>query len=306
MKDMEFLPQEYNIKINIGSILIDIILGDHFLNPHTNFTADAHHHLFYEIQFFLKGDGVIRVDNEDFPVRANEYFVIAPEIYHSHRDNPLNPVSKYCIKFEYSIMNVGFPTFTPKKEMESIIQILSNLKYFHSSNSFNFSSMIEEIQYELSHHAFGYYTKLQTLFTAIFVNILRGVAQSGEIAFSDYNLPNKTPAELRPQIIDRFFYKNYHQHITSEDICNLLYVSKSHLNRILKKYFNTTFKQKLLEIRLEKAKKLLSMTDMSVESISEKVGYVSVESFSSTFKRKTGLSPHAYKTALLKNQIKEG
>ena len=48
-------------------------------------------------------------------------------------------------------------------------------------------------------------------------------------------------------------------------------------------------------MRIESAKKLLTLSDAKVYEISQKVGYVNYEHFSRTFKKITGKSPNEYK-----------
>ena len=57
-----------------------------------------------------------------------------------------------------------------------------------------------------------------------------------------------------------------------------------------------------MKIRMEKALKLLSETEDTVEVISEKVGYMSVKTFRRTFKKIYGFTPSMYRDAVDKER----
>ncbi|SHH01543.1 helix-turn-helix domain-containing protein [Winogradskyella jejuensis] len=67
-------------------------------------------------------------------------------------------------------------------------------------------------------------------------------------------------------------------------------ISKYHLLRLFKKYYGQTPRQYLIDKRLEKSKNLLT-NGISVTETCYAVGFESIGSFSSLFKRKIGKSP---------------
>jgi AraC-like DNA-binding protein len=289
--------QEINLKLPIGLILLDVILGDTFLEPRADFTTEPHKHFFFEVQFYTRGEGTIIIGDRKFQVSENDYFVIGPDVYHSHRDKPTNPLIKHCFKFEYSIKNDEQPFYTPKKEVQNIISILSGLECFHIRDTHGIIGRIAEIRKEIISPSFGSYTILQAHFLFILINILRDIAAQDKKLELPYELPNKSPLELRSKIIDNFINQNYKNNVTADDLCRLLNLSRSHLNRIMKKDYQSTFRQKLIQTRMESAKKLLIMSALTVQEISERVGYSSSDSFSLLFKQKFGISPKAYRDA---------
>ena len=70
------------------------------------------------------------------------------------------------------------------------------------------------------------------------------------------------------------------------------FVSKYHLLRLFKRYYAPP-KQYLLEKRIQKSKEFLKQRK-SVSDTCFAVGFESLGSFSSLFKRKTGLTPTAF------------
>ena len=79
------------------------------------------------------------------------------------------------------------------------------------------------------------------------------------------------------------------------DIAADLFISRAHLIRVFKQNKGITPYQFLLNEKIKIAKALLSTTEMSIKSISDKLCFADEHYFSHLFKQKTGLSPLKYK-----------
>ncbi|MDF2669804.1 MAG: two component transcriptional regulator, AraC family, partial [Paenibacillus sp.] len=83
--------------------------------------------------------------------------------------------------------------------------------------------------------------------------------------------------------------------LTINDLSELLYISDKQTNRILNKYYQTSFKQKQLDTRVQVALDLLQSTEMTISEIAEHVGYAPAYNFSKVFKQKMGITPKQYR-----------
>ncbi|MCH9661875.1 MAG: AraC family transcriptional regulator [Bacteroidetes bacterium] len=83
---------------------------------------------------------------------------------------------------------------------------------------------------------------------------------------------------------------NYDDKLDLDVLSRNQLVSKYHLLRLFKKYYGLTPRQYLIDKRIEKSKELL-MTGMSVTETCHTVGFESLGSFSTLFKKKIGKSP---------------
>ena len=72
-----------------------------------------------------------------------------------------------------------------------------------------------------------------------------------------------------------------------------LCISPRQLDRILRKSYGMSYREKLTEIRIEVSMDLLLTTEKSVAEISEMVGYSSPANFSTFIKNVTGKTPSA-------------
>lgn len=87
----------------------------------------------------------------------------------------------------------------------------------------------------------------------------------------------------------------FSQRIDLEELAAIGVLSPNHLLRTFKQLFHLTPHQYLVTRRMDHACQLLRETDLPVTEVCLAVGFESLGSFSWLFRRKTGLSPQAYR-----------
>lgn len=85
------------------------------------------------------------------------------------------------------------------------------------------------------------------------------------------------------------------QPLTLEDIAAVACLSPNHLLRSFRQVFGMTPHQFLTRARMQRARRLLRTTDLTVAEVAVAVGYTSVSSFTGLFGRHTGCAPAAYR-----------
>lgn len=93
----------------------------------------------------------------------------------------------------------------------------------------------------------------------------------------------------------RYIDTHYTENINLSHVAGQIYISKSYLCDLFKKEMNVTFIDYVTNLRIEKAKYLLSHSDMKMYEISEAVGYNDYAYFSQIFKRHTGTTLSNYR-----------
>jgi AraC-like DNA-binding protein len=83
--------------------------------------------------------------------------------------------------------------------------------------------------------------------------------------------------------------------VTLDEMAQVACLSPNHFLRTFKQAFAQTPHQFVTQLRLERAKRLLVQTGLSVTEIGATVGFESLGSFSWLFARRVGLSPEAYR-----------
>lgn len=97
---------------------------------------------------------------------------------------------------------------------------------------------------------------------------------------------------------------HYAEQLTVEEIARHLSVNRSHLSRVFRTHMAISMKEYILGVRINHGAFLLSMTDESVESIAEQVGFNSLVVFSRMFKKLTGETASAYRKRMKNGDFK--
>ena len=90
---------------------------------------------------------------------------------------------------------------------------------------------------------------------------------------------------------------NVYGDISISDVALSCNVSEAHFRRLFKEYAQKSPIQYRIELKISYAKRMLTDTDMSVESIAEALSFESSSYFCRVFKKKTGMTPSEYRKA---------
>lgn len=92
-----------------------------------------------------------------------------------------------------------------------------------------------------------------------------------------------------------YIRRNYSKNLTQEFIASLFYLNRSYLSQLFKKKTGEKFVDFLNDVRIEKAKELLTNTDKKMYSIAKAVGYDNTKYFFRIFKKRMGITPEQYR-----------
>lgn len=99
----------------------------------------------------------------------------------------------------------------------------------------------------------------------------------------------------RIRLARAFIDRHYDTPITVERISREAGFSPYHFIRLFRAAFRKTPHQYLVQRRIDRAKELLGTSSMSIYDVCFAVGFESLGSFSTLFRREAGLSPSAYR-----------
>ncbi|MBR1741715.1 MAG: helix-turn-helix transcriptional regulator, partial [Lachnospiraceae bacterium] len=91
--------------------------------------------------------------------------------------------------------------------------------------------------------------------------------------------------------ICRFIEQNYAKEISRNSLTEMFHFDPDYASRIFKKETGRSFKQYLIDKRIEEAKKLLLNSDLPISTVSDRVGYENYSYFTRLFKKETGMTP---------------
>jgi len=123
-------------------------------------------------------------------------------------------------------------------------------------------------------------------------DILNEAVKSAAEKINSYN--NKSMKHLLKNAVE-YLEAHYNEPITLNDVSEALYVSPFYLSRMFKKELNKNFVDYLNEIRIRKAKELLTDARYKTYEVAEAVGISDPHYFSKLFKKYEGITPTEYK-----------
>ncbi len=89
---------------------------------------------------------------------------------------------------------------------------------------------------------------------------------------------------------------NYAREISLEEVARALHISPYYLSHLFRERVGGTFTERLTELRLGEAKRLLAGTDLLVAEVAERVGYRDANYFCRVFRKREGQTPRAYRS----------
>lgn len=122
-------------------------------------------------------------------------------------------------------------------------------------------------------------------------------------AWGEVNALPAVRASTREEIYRRLYHaRDYaaallHEPLTLDELARVATMSPTHFLRVFRQAFGQSPHQFLTERRIERAKELLSATNLPVTDICFAVGFESLGSFSWLFRKHVGVSPAHYRRA---------
>lgn len=99
----------------------------------------------------------------------------------------------------------------------------------------------------------------------------------------------------RIRLVRTLIDKHFDSPLTLDQMGRTAGFSRFHFIRVFRDTYKTTPHQYLVARRIERAKHLLRHSEMSITDVCVEVGFSSLGSFSTLFRKATGLSPSSYR-----------
>ena len=100
-------------------------------------------------------------------------------------------------------------------------------------------------------------------------------------------------ADYHMQNIVRYIINHYNEPLATDDIARVFHINRDKLNKEFKLFTNTSIRQFIIEIRLNRAKAFICH-GMPISEVSEKTGFQSTSYFITSFTKRYGISPSKY------------
>ena len=105
----------------------------------------------------------------------------------------------------------------------------------------------------------------------------------------------KVSSRMDIEMVIQYMNNHYQKNITIDDLATVMHRSNSAFMRIFKQETGVSPVEFLIQIRLERARKLLLVTEQSITDIAFNCGFNSSSHFATTFLKKYNINPRNYK-----------
>lgn len=276
------------VKIEFGQHLLEINLNKIFLIDY----GDWHSHPLFELQYVLNGVCRMKIENQQIVLETGQFILMKPNTYHATILDNDNALKKFSLSFRI-LPNTRKSNIQNNREEEKAFEILLNDSNHVIDRSEEMREWILQIFNELQQPKIFSYYSLRSNLTCIMLTILRKIynRSKGEKKHSPASMDEK-----RCALIDYYFNENFHRpEANSKELASYLKISERQLNRILNNLYKCSFNKKLNYIRIQKAMYSLRNSSYTIEEISERVGFFSINYFYKIFREHTGTTPAKYR-----------
>lgn len=283
-------------EVKLEPFVFSVSTNDYFFVKPAGTRPMVHNHASFELHYIFEGRGSISINEKALSYGPGTFYLIPPFAYHCDISKDIR---KYMFQFIYRKDDSSKTGFTPDEAARIYAAIIKNTERI-IVDRYGIGPLIDDLHDEASKKLTGYQFQLSNIFSRIIICMLRAFIDEKED--DELKEDQIISDDKRRDEIDVFFGTNYYQPVTPAQLAKKLMFSTRQLSRILKLLYDKSFKQKLVETRIEAAKYLLQSTDMPVNEICQYIGYESAGWFYSAFKEMTGHTPDEFRKGKTKTE----
>ncbi len=256
------------------------------------FPAQYHYHKYNEFIYFLSGDVISYINDEEYYCHANDAILIHSG--ESHKFLHTTDSEYIVIKFLSDILSTNEQTLSEFEYTYNISNILN--KYKHTrviSNIPELKSLALDAMEHFSQDEYGkeLFIRADTLkICAYIINLWH--KNSNIIHLSD--ITSKENMQIIKNIVNCIADES--GNIKAQEAAKICGFSDGHFSRLFKSILGISFTDYTKAVRINEAANLLKCTNDSITEVAQKLGYSSSSHFISDFKKEKGMSPKQYRS----------
>lgn len=253
-----------------------------------DFSSRYHAHLHTEIMYVVKGSCTVRFDNTKIHLKKAEYVLINPSVYHQLT---VGEEGCHIINLEFHFNQSSDNTITISrilKESKNIVNLQNDPQdYYLLKDPGNFicAALRSIIEFQILKEDNELLTQL--VMSELLIKISQG------IGVNKTTLHNDSYYYIKKVIL--FLESNYDKNLTIQEIADYISLHPSYLQRKFKESMNCTIFEYLCNLRIEKSKYFLEVTDLPITDIPSYIGMNSIQYYINLFHKKNGCTPLQYR-----------
>lgn len=254
-------------------------------NPDCEFEADIHYHDFYEIQFYLAGEGKFILDGKEYPVRQGDVILVDlfhPHILHTEKDRYYE---RFCIDLDPSFL------LTACTEHSNLLELFSSDSTNYPLYHLDIDQLTDYLALLLKYEKIPLVNGRDIMERAILYEILANLFD--DLRSGGGGVKTDNHAVLIIANLIRYINDHINEELSLENLAAEVNYSTFYLCRIFKKYAGCNLTKYIASKRIEYVKNLLQ-DGISASEASEMAGFNNYSYFFKTFRKSTGVSPTEY------------
>lgn len=248
---------------------------------------NMHFHNLLEIGYCYYGDGDLVIEDDSYRFGSKMVSCIPANFLHVTRSD-----ANVVAFWEYLYINPEEILKSSHKSPQEIRGILEavNQKAFFVRVEENpvlatlVSAILEEMKYKNEYHQ----------------ECVRGMVYSLLFEIARFNGKKAIRASGRNGTLQlenaiEYVEQNYSSNFKIADLANECHMSETHFRRVFQEKMNMTPIEYVNFVRIKKACELIDKTDISMEDVAQRVGFITPSTFNRNFRRIIGTSPYQWK-----------
>jgi AraC-like DNA-binding protein len=248
-----------------------------------------HWHNYLEIGLCISGAGWFYFGNKKYEVEPGDVFVVNNQERHIAQSQLENPSRYLFVYFDLALIE--------QKDQELLLPFVYNSKQFENKiaantcNAQEIGRLIQAIYVESQKQDHAYIRMIQSYVIQICVLLMRYYGNHASMKDRNRLLINYN--KIQPALI--YIKEHFREYVKLEDVASHISLSPSRVQHLFKEAVGEGFKEYLLHLRIDEARRYLSTTDYTILDICLKCGFQSHAPFYRAFKQLVGLTPQQYR-----------
>ena len=251
-----------------------------------------HSHDYIEVMYVCSGSITHIFSDREVLLDTDDIIILGKETKHAIRTAGENDIGVNFIisveLFELLINRIRQNSTLPLRQLEAMLERGDNIFcVFSASQNISVRNLMENMIYSVFYQTDSDgYTLQQSL--ELLLCYLASMQRTQETMSADsYEEKNKK------KILN--YIRTSYSTATLTEAAQMLGLSSPYLSRWIKRHFDKSFKELLMEQRFSAAEKMLVTTDIPIGDIINNVGYENSSYFHKEFKRRYGMPPSEYR-----------
>ncbi|MDD3035987.1 MAG: AraC family transcriptional regulator [Candidatus Saccharimonadaceae bacterium] len=267
MDDFSIISENLPVKVKLALLGYGVVSGSKF--------DYWHEHKYWQAEFPVCGRSSMKFYGHTDFITAGDILLIPPMVRHSFEYCD-GIFSTWSLKF--NVINFATETELRLLKADEVTKNITSL--LDATIRQQLPETSPDTAIEPMHPK--YFNQI-----AIIEHLLAGIIS--------YAYETKTNDTFEPgKRIRRMVAARHGGNVTVEEAAKKLGYTRGHLSFMFKQHYGISLKQFIDRERVETAKRLLEYSDMNIGGIADIMGFPDIFSFSSFFKRQTGIPPSHY------------